>query len=214
MGTISAERECFCQYGVYLEGMGWLSNDTAGLDYDPAGAYVTAKRVAKIDDTLTADERVQYLTRGSRVDTEGAGSGSSLFGNDRSDKTGTRGYVRAAFTDERIVVKIPQWTGSDERSIPYTNIVSADLDTGFVNKRISIQTAGPTYHIEVHEPGKGECREIIQFVRKQASKAQGTGEDSSADPTEQLQRLKSLYDDGVVTDAEYEDKRTKLLDEI
>lgn len=197
--------------------MGFFSKKEAQeLDYAPRGEYVTAKRVAKIKDTLGDGEQVQYLTRGGRVDTEGAGSGASLWGSDRSEKTGTRGFVRAAFTDDRVVIKIPQWTGSDERSIPYGDIVSIDLDTGLVNKRLSIQTAGPTYHVEVHEPGKEECRQIARFVRerKEALAGGGQKESASADPTEQLQRLKELYDDGVVNADEYEQKRQKLLDEI
>jgi hypothetical protein len=34
------------------------------------------------------------------------------------------------------------------------------------------------------------------------------------DPTEQLQRLKQLHNDGILTDEEYEAKRQKLVDEI
>ena len=39
-------------------------------------------------------------------------------------------------------------------------------------------------------------------------------EAADADPTEQLQRLKALHDDGILTDEEYEAKRRKLVDEI
>ncbi len=38
--------------------------------------------------------------------------------------------------------------------------------------------------------------------------------DLPADATERLQRLKQLHNDGVLTDAEYEEKRSKLVDEI
>jgi len=197
--------------------MGLFGNEGGDeLDYDPKGDYVTAARVAKIEDVLAEGERVLYMTRGSRIDTEGAGSGTSLFGDDRSEKTGTSGFVRAAFTDDRIVAKIPQFFGSDERSVPYENIVSADLDTGITVKRLSLQTAGPTYHIEAHDPGKDECREIAAFVREQMSalSPQSGGEGSEPDPTEQLQRVKELYDDGVLNESEYEEKREKLLDKI
>lgn len=197
--------------------MGLFGSDDAGLDYEPHGEYVTAKRVGKIEDVLDDGERVLYLTRGSTVDVEGSSAGSSLFGDDRSRKSGTRGWVRAAFTDDRVVIKVPQVLGSDERVVPYHNIVSADLDTGLVNKRVSLHTAGPTYHIEVHDPGKDECRDIITFVREQAEAAQGGGATADVEtesPAERLREIESLHDDGLLSEEEYEEKREQLIGEL
>lgn len=182
------------------------------------GEYVTSERVEKIIDILDDDEKVHYLTRGSTVDVEGSSAGSSLFGDNRSRKTGTRGYVRAAITDKRIVVKVPQWLGSDERSVPYQNITSVDLDTGLVNKRLSLQTPGQTYHIEAHEPDKEEVREVVKFIRNKITESQEEqvivhGNDEP-DPTEQLQNLKELHDEGVLTDEEFDDKKQSLLDKL
>lgn len=179
--------------------------------------YVTPARVRKIADILDDGEPVHHLTRGSTVDVEGSSAGTSLFGDDRSRKTGTSGYVRAAITDKRVVIKIPQVLGSDERSVPYRNITSVDLDTGFVTKRLSLQTPGQTYHIEAHEPDKQSVREAVSFIRDQTAKAQTQGNNGPAndpDPTEQLQNLKELYDEGVVTEEEFESKKQDLLDQI
>lgn len=188
---------------------------SGSLDYEPEGDYVTKKRVGKVEDILDEDEQVMYLTRGSTVDVEGSGSGSSLFGDDRSRKSGFRGWVRAAFTQKRVAIKIPQWLGNDERSVPYSNITSIDLDTGLVKKRISLQTPGPTYHIEADNPGKEECRDALRYARKKIGEANETGTiESSPDPTKQLERLKSLHEDGVVDEEEFQEKKQKLLDEI
>lgn len=184
---------------------------------DEHGEYVTPARVEKIADILDPDEQVHYLTRGGTIDVEGSSAGNSLFGNDRSRKSGTSGYVRAAITDRRIVVKIPQFLGNDERSVPYDSITSVDLDTGLVNKRLSLQTAGQTYHIQVHEPGKGETREAIKFIREKISEAkQGAvgGQATEPDPTEQLKNIKELHDQGVLTDEEFNEKKQSLLDKI
>lgn len=182
------------------------------------GDYVTPERVEKVADVLDEDETVHYLTRGSTVDVEGSSAGASLFGDDRSRKTGTKGYVRAAITDRRVVVKVPQWLGSDERSVPYQNITSVDLDTGLVNKRLSLQTPGQTYHIEAHDPGKDEIRDAVRFVRNEITASQEDRvvvEDAGEpDPTEQLQNLTQLHEDGVLTDAEFEEKKAELLDRI
>lgn len=181
------------------------------------GEYVTPEHIEKIKDVLDENEKVHYLTRGSTVDVEGSSAGTSLFGDNRSRKSGTRGYVRAAITDGRVVVKIPQWLGSDERSIPYQNITSVDLDTGFVTKRLTLQTPGQTYHIEAHEPDKSEIREVVKFIRDKVTSSQqesGTSSGAEPDPTEQLRNIKELHEEGVLSDAEFESKKQTLLDRI
>lgn len=185
---------------------------------DDHGDYVTAERIEKIESVLDDSEKVHYLTRGATVDVEGSSAGSSLFGDDRSRKSGTKGYVRAAITDNRVVVKIPQWLGNDERSVPYQNITSVDLDTGLTYKRLSLQTPGQTYHIEAHEPDKEEIRETVKFIRNKITESQEDnivvqGNDEP-DPTEQIQNLKELHDNGVLTDEEFEQKKQSLLDKI
>lgn len=182
------------------------------------GDYVTNARIEKVEDVLDDDEVVHFLTRGSTVDVEGSSAGTSLFGDNRSRKSGTRGYVRAAFTEKRVVVKIPQWLGSDERSIPYQNITSVDLDTGMIAKRITLQTPGQTYHIEAHEPDKSEIRELVKFVREKITEPDDDQvviqENNEPDPTEQLKNIKELHEQGVLTDDEFEDKKDSLLDKI
>lgn len=184
---------------------------------EPQGEYVTKARIEKIEDVLEEDETPHYITRGSTVDVEGSSAGSSLFGDDRSRKSGTRGYVRAAYTDRRVVMKIPQWLGSDERSVPYDSITSVDLDTGLVNKRISLQTPGQTYHIEAQEPGKEQVREIVSFIRDKISEANEPDTvvaESEPDPLEQIEKLSDLHEKGVISDEEFEEKRQSLLDKI
>lgn len=185
---------------------------------DNHGEYVTVERIEKIEDVLDKSEKVHYITRGSTVDVEGSSAGASLFGDDRSRKSGTKGYVRAAITNKRVIVKVPQWLGSDERSVPYQNITSVDLDTGLIYKRLSLQTPGQTYHIEAHEPDKEEIRDAVQFIRNKITESpkeqvviQGNDE---PDPTEQLQNLKDLHEEGVLTDAEFEEKKQSILDKI
>jgi len=202
------------------------SNDKETLSLDerypesdePCGSYVTSERLKKVVDILDNDEVVHFLTRGSTVDVEGSGAGGSLFGDDRSRKSGTKGYVRAVVTDRRVAVKVPQILGNDERSVPYSNITSVDMDTGLVNKRLTLQTPGQTYHIEVHEPRKDELREITRFIRGKISESNQPNtvqvESSDPDPLEQLEKLKTLHDQGVVDDEEFAEKKSDLLDKI
>lgn len=215
-GTEVSNTQKFCvECGTSIE----QEADDSGTDESTQrGDYVTEKRVAKVESILDEGETVHYLTRGSTVDVEGSSAGSSLFGDDRSRKSGTRGWVRAAITDKRVAIKIPQWLGSDERSIPYDSITSVDLDTGLIKKRISLQTAGQTYHIEADEPGKEECREAVRFIREKISESKQpqviTQESSDPDPTEQLKNIKELHEQGVLSDEEFEEKKQSLLDKI
>lgn len=197
--------------------MGIFGSDTDISDHqgtEPVGNHVTEKRLRKIDGVLQNGEKVHYMTAGSTIDVAGDESGTSLFGNDRGRKSGTTGYVRTAFTDDRIVIKVPQVTGNDQRIVPYNSITSVDVDTGLVKKRISLQTKSQTYHIEVDKPGKDECRSISSFVREKIRETQESGQTKELDPTEKLQRVKELHDDGVLSDEEFEEKRQKLVDEI
>jgi len=191
--------------------------ENADIDCSPQNDYVSEKTVAKIDDIVDPSEKIYYLAKeaGGGIDVEGSSAGSSLFGNDRSRKTGTVGWVRTAATNKRVLVKIPQALGSDERSVPYRNITSVDLDLGAVYKRLSLQTAGQTYHIDIGGLSKDECRKMARFVRNKVSEAQETGgSGGETDPVDQLERLRDLKDDGVLTEEEFEEKKSDLLDKI
>ncbi|MEF8785650.1 MAG: PH domain-containing protein [Haloarculaceae archaeon] len=108
---------------------------------------------------------------------------------------------------------MPQFLGNDERSVPYSNITSVDMDTGLVNKRLTLQTPGQTYHIEVHEPGKEELREITRFIRGKISEANQPNvvqtNSSESESLEQLEKLKKLHTQGVVSDEEFEEKKVR-----
>lgn len=189
---------------------------TVHMDAEPQGDWVTRERIDKMGDTLDADENVHYMFKGGTLDVEGSTSGESLWGNDRDRKSSLKG-VFTAVTDKRVVINIPQFLGDDERHIPYSSIVSCDLDTGLVNRRVSLQTKGPTYHIQANGPDKDELRTALRFIRDKAEESDKVvveGGGSEPDPTEQLKNIKELHDAGVLSDEEFEEKKQDLLDKI
>lgn len=186
------------------------------LDADPQGSWVTADRVEKMGDTLDDDENVHYMFKGGTLDVEGSTSGESIWGNDRDRKSSLKG-VYTAVTDKRVVINIPQFLGDDERHIPYSSIVSCDLDTGLMSRRVSLQTKGPTYHIQAQGPDKDELRTALRFIRDKAEESDKVvveGGNAEPDPTEQLKNITELHDAGVLSDEEFEEKKQKLLDKI
>jgi hypothetical protein len=186
------------------------------LDCEPQGEWVSETWVEKIVHLLDEDEVVHYMWRGGTIDVEGASAGNSIFGNDRSRKASFKG-VFTGITNKRIVIAIPQYLGDDERHIPYRSATSVDLDTGLINRRVSIQTKGQTYHIQAQGPSKEELRDAMGFIRKKiedANRPQQIQAESAPDPTQQLKNIKELHDQGVLTDEEFEQKKQSLLDKF
>lgn len=192
--------------------------DEEHLICSPQGEYVTAKRVGKVADVLNPGERVHYLTVGGVVDIEGDGKSSHLAsGTER--KGGIAGFTRTVFTDSRIIVKAPQFTGNDEIVIPYDSIIGISVHTrglGFANK-ISLRTSGPTYHIQVTWPkSSDESNAIGDYVERKISdlNERETAVQEEPDAISQIKRLKSLNDEGIISDEEFGLKKKDLLDKI
>lgn len=86
-----------------------------------------------------------------------------------------------------------------------------------VARRVSIQTKGQTYHIQANGPSKDELREALKFIREkveEVQQSQQTPTRNEPDPIEQLRDLKDLHDNGILTDEEFKEKKTSLLDKI
>ncbi|WP_185715572.1 PH domain-containing protein [Halocatena pleomorpha] len=177
------------------------------MDAEPQGSWVTESRITKLGNVLEAGETVHYMFRGSSLDIEGDGP------EDESSLTG----VFTAITDKRIAVNVSQFLGDDERYIPYSSIISCNLDTGMTVRYVTIVTRGPTYRIDVSQPSDSELREALQFVQNKATAARDAANETSRsaqDPTEQLKNIKELHDEGVLTDEEFNEKKRQLLDRI
>ena len=186
------------------------------LNCEPQGDWVNNKRLRKVVNLLDEDENVHYMWRGGTIDVEGSSAGESIFGNNRDRKSSLKG-VFTAVTSKRIVIAIPQFLGDDERHIPYHSATSVDLDTGLINRRVSIQTKGQTYHIQAQGPPKDELRDAMRFIREkieETNRPQQVQTESDPDPTEQLKNLKELHAKGVLTDEEFRSKKQSLLDKI
>lgn len=183
------------------------------------GFLGSAGRGAPVISHLDEDEQPHYLLKGNSVDVEGGGDSRSLFGNDRSRKvaTGTSGVI-AVVTDRRVLVIVPQLTGNDVRNVPYDSVTGIDMDSGIVNKRLTIQTHGRTYHVSGWFTAKSEVRDAMEYIRRRRDRIRtGTPEtarEQTRDPLDALEKLRELAENGVITEAEFESKKRELLDEI
>ena len=184
------------------------------LDCEPQGAWVTAERVEKIADMLESDEQVHYLIRCNAINvTEGhvpTGSNSYAINS-------MRGYNRAAFTDRRVLVKVPTFLKTQSISLPYDNIEHVQIASGLLHDQISIQAVQDTYDLNTLNPEEAEIEEAANFLNRMITERDQdelTVTEREEDPYEELQKLKGLYDEEIITQAEFEAKKTELLDQI
>ncbi|MDF9744524.1 PH domain-containing protein [Natrinema salsiterrestre] len=198
----------------HLEAIGRPDID---LDCKPQGDYVTEKRVEKIQDLLDEGEKIHFLLAGRDLDVEGSGAGETKYGVNRNRRSTSLSYIYTAITDKRIAIKIPGYiTGNDERSIPFDSITSVDLDVGMVTKRLSLQTPGQTYHIAILQPGKRECRSASQFIRDRITKdtEDAVSTEDQKDNLDKIDKLHELYEQGVLSEDEYREKKEDLLNDV
>lgn len=188
--------------------------ENADIDCEPQNEYVSKETVAKIDDILDRGEMIHFLSRE-------AGGGIKLEGAqiEAEKKTATGGHIRAAATDRRVVCKIPNIIGGEELSIPYDSISTVDLKSGLVWTRISLQTDMKTYGIDVGFLSDDTAKSMSRFIREKVSEANQTADASvqdqaSNDPLEQLEHLRELKEDGVVSEQEFSDKKQDLLEKM
>ncbi|WP_135852909.1 PH domain-containing protein [Halorussus salinus] len=190
------------------------SDSTSEIDYEPESEFATAERIGKMEDVLDPDEKVMYLIKGKGIQEKGEGAGA--FGADVEGKNSILSSILTGATNKRLVSKIPQVTGDDEQTIPYSRIEGVDLDTGLVSKKLTVKTSGSAYEFQVSDPDADEIREMARFIREKMKESQQTNAQAASqpDPTEQLKNIKELHDEGVLSDEEFEEKKNDLLDKM
>lgn len=161
-------------------------------------------------DLLDDEEQPHYFLRGSSVDIEGDGAGGeSITGWDRDRRIGGAFTI---LTEQRILIIANHPRGYDEHTLPYDSVTSINLNKGIFSKRLSLQTRGATYHLSVTNSDDDEVQEAVEYLRQR--RRQGDEPDSTEDSLDSLEKLKSLYDDGAITEEEFKEKKAELLDNI
>lgn len=201
-----------------LENTPFEYDDVPAMAENAKGESVTPERIGRIAKHLDRDEQPHYFNKG------GTYFGLRIEGGNEEIRKGVKGKGPLgtfnnmagnllAATDKRVLIVSFQTTGDDVHSIPYDSIVGVDTAMG-VPVKITIQTHGRTHHMEVGNEAD-DIREVADFIREQrdAAKDSGTPTDRD-DPLEKLEKLADLKEKGVLTEAEFEEKKRDLLDEV
>lgn len=132
--------------------------------------------------------------------------GESLLGVCASKDGKTQLYV----SDKRVILhEIKDLLSNAEKSIPLGNITSIDIDSKFVFSTLKITTSGNVAVIDgVSVAIANEIKSIIEHLKSEDKKPEHK---VKTDTANELRELKSLLDDGILTQDEFDAKKKQLL---
>ncbi len=185
--------------------------ENADLDCKPQNDFVSKKEVKPVDDKLSPGEQVHYLFTG--------GSGLEIDG-EKDDRVGSS---RTAITDQRILIKVKKsLVGTEYHSIRYSDITGVSLSEGAIIVAMLVDTTSKQYKVWFTQASGGSSEvgyEAIEFVRRKADQDvqnvnMASGNEKAKDPFSKLEKLKSLNENDIISEEEFNAKKQELLDEI
>lgn len=127
----------------------------------------------------------------------------------------TRAGILVA-TDRQVVFYAKKMTGYDLESFPYSNISSLEMGKNMMGHHIKFFASGNEVRMKWIKDANG-LQKFIEFVRDKMASAPSDG--GAAAPAQEstldkLKKLGELKDAGVISDAEFEATKAKLLTEL
>lgn len=149
------------------------------------------------------EEGIQYLVQSVDLEVDGENQGSLGYG---------------LVTDYRIVVAAANLSlfnteMSSQHSISYRDISDVSIGNNMLTTTLEIRTPGHTYEITGVD---GEtATTMAEYIRKKMGQRDSViPGDENKDSLDRLERLSDLREKGAVTEAEYERKKSNLIDDI
>ncbi|MER2172845.1 MAG: SHOCT domain-containing protein, partial [Psychrobacillus psychrodurans] len=117
-------------------------------------------------------------------------------------------------SDKSIILhEIKGMLSNAEKSIPLGNITSIDIDSTFVFSTLKIITSGNVATIDdVPIAIANEIKAIIEHLKSQDTKKECIAiKEDTFDAASEIRKMKSLLDDGILTQEEFDTKKKQLL---
>jgi hypothetical protein len=111
-------------------------------------------------------------------------------------------------TDHRVVFYAKKVGGYELESFPYSNISSFEQGRNMMGPNITFFSSGNKVHIKWIKDG--DVPEFVAAVRSRMGKSSNAAA-SAPDVAEQIRKLAELRDQGLLTDSEFQAKKTELL---
>ncbi|WP_217913263.1 PH domain-containing protein [Miltoncostaea marina] len=120
-------------------------------------------------------------------------------------------------TDRRVIFFDKGLMRSRQEDFPYERISSVQTETKLMYGRLTIFASGNKAIISKVDP-KARVGEIGDYIRARISGGPATPasapDQAATSPHDRLRKLKDLHEEGLLTDAEYEQKRSAALAEL
>jgi hypothetical protein len=167
---------------------------------------------------LDDDEQPQYLLRGRILDVVDTDKPES-DPDRRSRKVATPGSALCTLlTDERVLVVIPRRDGVEQIPLSYAAISRVDTEAApGGNRRLRVYTDPTGYYIDVSQVDGAEVDAAEEYANGRDSV--GSTDNNVTDMTsdeilDAIDRLADLHERGALSEADFERKKSELLDRL
>jgi hypothetical protein len=118
-------------------------------------------------------------------------------------------------TDRRVVIISKKAGGNEVQDYAYGLLTGVDFKTGFTGGRIYIRASGDSSSVGWMD--KSEIERIAQAIRHKMAAAHPVGVATAElapapDFAEEMRKLAALRDDGLLTEGEFQARRSRLLE--
>ena len=138
----------------------------------------------------------------------------SVYGTYETKRMGNDSVRSGIFgaTETRIIFFAKKMMGYDLESFPFKNISSIEQSKAFMGHSITFYASGNKASMKWIE--KGEVQNFMNYVESNIGKGKSENITSNSDIPSQIQKLAELNDQGILTDDEFNKKKTELLNKI
>lgn len=116
-------------------------------------------------------------------------------------------------TEKRVVFYAKKMFGYDMEVFPYTNISSIEVSKGFMGHSINLFASGNK--VKMKWINHGDVAKFIEIVKERIQKKDASSQVAAAvdtpDVADQIAKLASLKEQGILTEEEFSAKKKQLL---
>lgn len=162
---------------------------------------------------LREDEQPQFLLRGHILTIVDTTVPEQVDNRQKRKVAGPESNLLVLISDIRILVIIPRKEESEQITMPLSNISNIDVESApGMSRRLNIRTENRVYNIDLSKSEYKENESIEKFISNLETVSKPGDEAEKILDT--LERLDELRKQGTLTEAEFDDKKSELLDRI
>ena len=120
-------------------------------------------------------------------------------------------------TEKRVILYGKRFSGFNLETFPYDKISAIELSKGFLGKKISVKMSGNETTLKYIKTGDGDPDAVVSKAKElmecnsSNSILKSSGE---SDIIEQIRKLAELKDAGILSESEFDAKKSELLSRI